>query len=237
VVVAAVVNKPGFVVPVYRDQCFAVGVLRQIRTHYPIAPILVIADGIHIPGFQEFVEGLGGIYHLGDRLKPQQFGCSWSIRLLELMQQHLDGDLWIKIDADAAVYRPIDFTPLTQPFDLAGNIHTTRNFGSNFQYVRAACRLYHPPVVAKLLASQLLLNPKYTHEPRWGYLRFANRFKLPGDPPGEVFEALHCEGLCLGDVGAQLGLKLVEVPDICIKFREPVPADAPLNYSVVHPVR
>jgi hypothetical protein len=229
-----VVVAVSFVVPIYKDQRFAARLIQQIRAYYPISPLLVIADGIHDPNFAAFVQHHNGHYHLGDRLKLKHLGCVWSIRMLELMQQHMRGDIWIKLDADAMLYRPIDFSALTQPFDLAGDIRVA---AEGWAYTRGGCRYYHPPVVKRILESRLLLDPKYAWALRWGYLRYSKRYKLPGDPPGEILESLHSEDSCLGDAGAQLGLKLVEAPDICIKFREPVPSEAHLNYSVVHPVR
>jgi hypothetical protein len=228
------VADPSFVIPVYRDEQFAAPLIEQIRAYYPTAGLLVIADGIPDPNFAAFVQRHHGLYHIGDRLKLKHLGCAWTIRLLELMQQHLKGDVWIKLDADAMLYRPIDFSALTHPFDLAGAVHIA---AEGWPYTRGGCRFHHPPVVGQILQSQLLLDPKYAWEQRWGYLRYAQHYQLPGDPQGEPLESIHSEDFCLGDVGAQLGLRLVEVPDICIKFREPVPIDAKHQYSIVHPVR
>ena len=222
-----------FVVPVYLDDFYAQKLIRRIRAIYPIAPLLVIADGVHDADTQELVESCGGTYYLGDRLKPQTFGCAWTIRMLELMQQYLEGDIWVKLDADSMLYREIDLAGITSDFDLAGAIYNN----GHFDYTRGGCRIYNPLAAEKILRSGLLSDYKYVWEQRFGYLRYCNRMKLPGDPPGEVFEAIHSEDFCLGDVGKQLGLKLVEVPDLCVMFRESVPDNSDLRYSVVHPVR
>lgn len=221
--------QPVFVIHTYRDGEYAVRLCAQVRSFYPDAPILLIADGEDQPGVKAAIAHLTVTYIVGDRLKVWRKRGEWTLRWMRLALAQ-GGNPVVKLDADASLERPFLGYPTG---DIGGRL--VSDVAKGITFVRGGCVAYQQSAIAKIVGSRLLASDLFDVE-RHTYRRYGNTHRLPGDPP-KSNEAIWLEDIAIADIANRLGLTLASWDDVFVAYREPVPPNPTLEWAVRHPVR
>ncbi len=215
---------PAFLFHVYQDEPLAERLIGELRTHYPDADILCLGDGPVAEGFSDACQIHNVTFHPGDRLKPMEHGGQWCDRAFQFFLSHSQSPILVKLDPDSRLWKPFTAFPAT---DWFGDV---RPKGFFRPLIRGGCMGFSRSVVERITSSGSLSNPIYARLP-FGYLRYSV-FRWPDETPSEEWVGFS-DGI-LADVMFRLGIPPVQWSEVCIKFRDTLPADLS-PYSVTHP--
>jgi hypothetical protein len=216
---------PCFLFHVYRDELLAERLMTQLRGIYPSADIICISDGRPVSGFFQICTQQRVTYLAGDRLKRMATGAAWVERMITAFLTRSNAETLIKLDPDSQMHRAFKTIPAA---DWFGQINLK---GFYRPRVRGGCMGFSRLLLEKILMSNLLVNPIYGKLP-FGYQRYGV-FRKHGEAySDEWIASMDC---ILADICFRLGVEPVAwKEEICIHFREPLPANLS-PYAVTHP--
>lgn len=208
-----------FVFCVYRDELLAWRLIEALRRFYPENPILAIADGPPADGFAAVCARAEVMLHVGDRLKPLEFGGAHALRTLKLALE-MPGRRIIQIDPDTVVHKHFGDLPEA---DWFGSLRRVRGMMG----VCGAAAGFSRQFAQRIIDSELLLDPKYKGQ-EFGYDRYGVH-RHPWESPAPP---LASRDLQIADVAAQLGVAPADWPAVRIVFRESIPTG---EWAATHP--
>lgn len=215
---------PCFLFSTYKDELLAKRLIVELRTAYPEADIICLGDGRLANGFGAFCEAHGVIVERGKRLKLMATGGQWCDRVLQAFFNYSLAEVLIKLDPDSRLHRPFKHIPQA---DWFGDVRLDGFFRP---LIRGGCMGFSRDFAKRLLLSRLLENQMYDALP-FGYLRYST-FLREGEARSEEWVSF-TDGI-LADAAFRLRVAPTQWDEVCIKFRDPLPADTS-PYAVTHP--
>lgn len=221
----------GFIMNVYKDEQFATSLIRQLRSLYPRATIVIQTDGVDPEGLQLYCQRYDAFYIVGERLKSgRKNGGAWVHRWMQTLFNLSDAPWLIKIDPDAWMWRKlIGFPP---DADVVGTPNLTP-YGMLF--IRGGFQIWKSSAISQILQSDILFDPQYTQFGLYTYRRYKD-FLLDGEE--ESLEVIALTDHILGHVCARLRLRQAMWSEVNIGFRGQQYEHNPgLRWAVTHPTR
>lgn len=216
-----------FVTHVYNDEGYAIRLFLQLRVFYPDNPIICIADGIDPIGFDAICSDMGVTYIKGDRLKLTGLGAAWTKRW---MSAALDtADVVIRLDPDVMLWRRPKDIPMSDIFGmmLGSTIHKRH-------YVRGCCSGYQNKAIGNILTSGMLDDPLFKNNDLFAYRRYWH-FRMDGEE--KTPDMVYSEDPTIAYIAEKLGMSMENWSDIHVCFREPLPDNQNMQWSITHPHR
>lgn len=211
---------------IYQEYELAKRLVDQLRKFYLDSEIICLADGSYDQDFAQLAISASVQYVQGTRLKLQQFGTAWIARNFQAILALSSAPNVIFLDPDSFILRPFAYLPESE---VAGNLIPLPN-GSLL--LQGGCVFFKRSAIEKVIASQLLADPKYNH-PSFGYLRYQLPYLQKNEQPDSAW--LISEDLVNTDIINRLGLSIQEWSDVFCRLRELCPD--PEFYAVLHPVK
>ena len=205
-----------FYLTTYKDEGLLPRCLGQIRTYYPEAELVVIADGPAHPAAAKWVAEAGGIFVERPRLKLPATGGHFSQHTLCTVLHHTTAPLLVKLDPDSYLARR--FKPLPEVPWLA-KTRTFRVFDTDLLFGLGCCWVLRRETAETLVESGLLL----TLLRERGYQSVRRR-------GGEV---LYCEDPAVSYCLRELGVLPTEWSEVTHTESLPVAGALP-PYAVYH---
>jgi hypothetical protein len=218
-------NNPCFLFHVYQDEPLAERLMMQLRNFYPDATdIICLSDGQPASRFVQNCDRKRVTYLAGNRLKRMATGAAWIERMMTAFLTQSKAQTLIKLDPDSQVHRSFTAIPTA---DWFGQINLN---GFYRPRIRGGCVGFSRDLATKILAGSFLENPIYRQLP-FGYQRYGT-FRKPGETASD--EWISSTDSILADICFRLGIEPTPWSEVCIHFREPLPADLS-PYAVTHP--
>ena len=228
-------NGIGFYLTVYRDEIWAHRLVRQIKTFYPEAPILITTDGpAHAPSL-DAMEG-ATVIQFNRRLKVVGNGGLYTQRnvlaAVVVAEQH-NVDIMIRVDPDSYLWRPFTYYPDSEWFGSTYNITSSLGVST---CCAGGCWGIRTPLLKRLAKSKILLDDRLFAKDI-SYARYHVRSLQKQGDTTRSRELIIKDGTMMGWAVNQLGVIPTKWDEVHVPRNGEIIQTPPFKYAVTHPVR
>lgn len=180
--------------------------LKHLRSCYPIAPVVIIQDGLRNAEIDAVAAKHGAHHIYGAYLKRAECGGAWWHRTLHAASQ-IGSDYVVKIDPDTRINKRFSHLPTGNLSSaVAGRLH---NNGTPLEIIQGGAQLFHQTVIDQIIQSGALLDENL----KCCYSYISKDVHGELIKPWWLSQGYLCTDYILSYISRQLGLSLINWDD------------------------